>query len=382
MPASPRTPVPSSSRMTSVSAWSSAVCPSAIRAAPTRSAAASSAAWRAARAAASSEPAATRTPTTSTGTPRRAPSARTNSASRAESGRRPWSTCRTCRRRPRAPARRSRAWSSATESAPPETPIKTVSPPASIAWRRMVRSAAWTRSTSAALQAYPDLAVLEVLLLPDRDGALEGVDRVTAGLEGVAAVRGRHRDEHRRLADLESADAVEHRHAPHARPARADRAADLAHLCLGHGRVRLVLEELHRAPVGLVTDDTGEDDDAASAGIVHVLGDGIWGERRVDDAEDVSGMFDHFTARLGRGTASARTAISIISPLASPEAPARLALRPLTGGNRHSSTMALTSLVSSIISPLASPEAPARLALPFRSFHRSPQRRHRFGSHC
>src|SRR2546428_224692 len=49
MPASPRTPVPSSSRMTSVSAWSSAVCPSAIRAAPTRSAAVSSAAWRAAR---------------------------------------------------------------------------------------------------------------------------------------------------------------------------------------------------------------------------------------------------------------------------------------------------------------------------------------------
>src|SRR5881396_2860237 len=257
MPASPRTPVPSSSRMTSVSAWSSAVCPSAIRAAPTRSAAVSSAAWRAARAAASTEPAATRTPTTSTDTPRRAPSARTNSAAR---------------------ARRSRTWSSATESAPPETPIKTVSPPASIAWRRMVRSAAWTRSTSAALQAHPDLAVLEVLLLPHRNGALEGVDRIAAGLEGVAAVRGRHRDEHRRLADLEPADAVEYRHAPHARPARADRAADLAHLRLGHGRVRLVLEELHRAPVGLVADDTGEDDDAAGAGIVHGLRDGVGGE--------------------------------------------------------------------------------------------------------
>src|SRR6266566_2987215 len=299
-----------------------------------------------------------------------AASARTNSASRAESGRRPWSTCRTCSRRSRAPARRSRTWSSATESAPPETPIKTVSPPASIAWRRMVRSAAWTRSTSAALQAHPDLAVLEVLLLPHRDGALEGVDRIAAGLEGVAAVRCRHRDEHRRLADLEPADAVEYRHAPHARPARADRAADLAHLRLGHGRVRLVLEELHRAPVGLVADDTGEDDDAAGAGIVHGLRDGVGGEGAIDDGEDVvghftarpnglrltlafstisplasaierpaarTGIFDHFTARLAGGTGSARTP-KAISPLASPEAPARLALPPLTGGNRQSSS--------------------------------------------
>src|SRR5437899_7330618 len=233
MPASPRTPVPSSSRMTSVSAWSSAVCPSAIRAAP------------------------------------------------------------------------------------------------------------WTRSTSAARQATPDLAVLEVLLLPPRDGALEGVDRIAARLEGVAAVRGRPRDEHRRLADLEPADAVEYRHAPHARPARADRAADLAHLRLGHGRVRLVLEELHRAPVGLVADDAGEDDDAAGAGIVHGLRDGVGGERAIDDGEDVvghftarpnglrltlafstisplasaierpaarTGMFDHCTARLAGGTGSARTA--------------------------------------------------------------------------
>src|SRR5207249_11112431 len=154
------------------------------------------------------------------------------------------------------------------------------------------------------------------------------------------------------------ADAVEYRHAPHARPARADRAADLAHLRLGHGRVRLVLEELHRAPVGLVADDTGEDDDAAGAGIVHGLRDGVGGEGAIDDGEDVVG---HFTAR--PNGLRLTLAFSIISPLASPEAPARLAL-PLTGGNRHRSTMALTSLVCSIISPLASPEAPARLALP------------------
>src|SRR5439155_1236322 len=104
----------------------------------------------------------------------------------------------------------------AGESAPPETPIRTVSPPASIAWRRMVRSAAGTRSTgSAALQADPHLAVLEVLLLPHGDGALERVDRVATGLEGVAAVRGGHGDQHRRFADLEPADTMQHRDAAH-----------------------------------------------------------------------------------------------------------------------------------------------------------------------
>src|SRR5438552_15514349 len=45
-----------------------------------------------------------------------------------------------------------------------------------------------------------------------------------------------------------------------------------------------------------------------------------------------------------------RLAFSVISPLASPEAPARLALP--------------SRLAFSVISPLASPEAPARLALP------------------
>src|SRR5881296_3583483 len=110
-------------------------------------------------------------------------------------------------------------------------------------------------------------------------------------------------------------------------------------------------------------------------------------QAQIDDGVDVIGMFDHLTARLAGGTGSARTATthrgnrhrstmaltslvcSIISPLASPEAPARLAL-PLTGGNRHRSTMALTSLVCSIISPLASPEAPARLALPLTGGNR------------
>src|SRR5213594_5238945 len=175
------------------------------------------------------------------------------------------------------PARRC---SSATESAPPDTATKTVSPPASIAWRRMVRSI-WSRGATRlpALETHPDLAVLEVLLLPDRDGALERVDRVPARLERVAPMRGGDGDEHARLADLEPADAMEHRHPLHPGPAPADALADLAHLRLGHRGVRLVLEELHGPPPRLVPHDAGEDDDATGAGLLDRGRDRVGRER-------------------------------------------------------------------------------------------------------
>src|SRR5207245_4838446 len=104
---------------------------------------------------------------------------------------------------------------------------------------------------------------------------------------------------------------------------------------------------------------------------------------------------DHFTARFAGGTGSARTT-SIISPLASPAAPAQLARprsfhRSLRRRHRLSShdldhfTARFaggtgSARTTSIISPLASPAAPARLARP-RSFHRSLRRRHRLSSH-
>jgi hypothetical protein len=130
-------------------------------------------------------------------------------------------------------------------------------------------------------------AVLEVLFLPHRDGALERVDRVAARLEGIAAMRGRYGDEHRGLADLEPADAMENGHALDLRPARADGQADLAQLGLGHRGVGLVLEELHRPPARLVAHDAGEDHDAAGARIVDQRGEGIGRERMLDDLEHV-----------------------------------------------------------------------------------------------
>src|SRR5881409_1418115 len=283
IPASPRIPVPWRTRISTVSAWSSAVWPSAMRAAPTRSA-------HAVRAAASRDPRrSTVTVATSTGTPSRWPSRRTASASRAESARSPWSTWSAWSRRLHAGASAASECRSATESAPPDTATKTHSPPASIAWRRMVRSTRSSKVTTLPpLETHPDLAVLEVLLLPDGHRALERVDRVLARRERLRAMRRRHRDEHARLADLEPADAVEHRHAPHPGPAGAEPLADLVHLRLRHRRVRFVLEELHGSPLRLVPHDAGEDDDAAGARILDRGGDRVGRERCEDDPVGVA----------------------------------------------------------------------------------------------
>ena len=92
-----------------------------------------------------------------------------------------------------------------------------------------------------------------------------------------------HRDEHARFTDLETPDAVEDDHALDAGPPRADLLADLAHLGLGHRRVRLVLEELHGPPPRLVPHDAGEDDDATGAGLLDRGRDRVGRERRRDD---------------------------------------------------------------------------------------------------
>src|SRR5262245_42261206 len=54
----------------------------------------------------------------------------------------------------------------------------------------------------------PLLAADVELLLPQRHGLLEGVDRLAARLEGSRAVCGRDGDHDARLADLDPADAM------------------------------------------------------------------------------------------------------------------------------------------------------------------------------
>src|SRR3954466_10329664 len=55
----------------------------------------------------------------------------------------------------------------------------------------------------------PVVATRVVLLLPDRDRLLEGVDAVSGRVECRAAVGTRHHDRHRRLAQREQARAME-----------------------------------------------------------------------------------------------------------------------------------------------------------------------------
>src|SRR6266850_6932534 len=116
----------------------------------------------------------------------------------------------------------------------------------------------WTRTTrlvavlTLRLQSDPDLAVLEVLLLPDRHRLLQRVDGEAARLEGLGAMGRGHRDHHARLTDLQAADAVHEGDACDRGPAAPDGRADLAHLGQRHGAVGHVLEELHPAPTGLV----------------------------------------------------------------------------------------------------------------------------------
>src|SRR5262249_36997022 len=158
------------------------------------------------------------------------------------------------------------------ESPPPDTPIKTVSPPASIAWRRMKSSTRARSFTSPPLEAHPYLAILEVLFLPDRHRLLQGVDGEFAGVERLASMSGRHSDEHTRFPDRQPARPVLHGHPPNAGPARANDGGDFAHLDLGHGRVGFVFEELDAAAAGLVAHDAREDHDAAGARVVHESG--------------------------------------------------------------------------------------------------------------
>src|SRR5438034_4620088 len=87
----------------------------------------------------------------------------------------------------------------------------------------------------------PVRAVGGVLFLPDRHGLFEPVDAPLASRDRLRPVGARNRDHDRRIADLQLAGAVSHRH-PRLRPLLGDLGADLAHLRGRHLGVRLVVE--------------------------------------------------------------------------------------------------------------------------------------------
>src|SRR3954465_14798132 len=79
--------------------------------------------------------------------------------------------------------------------------VETRDPPVSPAGQRL-----------AGLRADPHLAPLKNLLLPDRHGFLDFLNREAAGLKGVVAVRGGDCDHDARFGNLHGTDAVDDRH--------------------------------------------------------------------------------------------------------------------------------------------------------------------------
>src|SRR5207253_4841954 len=91
----------------------------------------------------------------------------------------------------------------------------------------------------------PDLAVLEELLLPDGDCALEFAYGPLARLEGRAPVRGAHGDYDGGLAYLCASGAVDYPDMLYTET-RVSLRAEPSHLCQGHRRVGFV-DEVERS---------------------------------------------------------------------------------------------------------------------------------------
>src|SRR6266446_931289 len=140
-------------------------------------------------------------------------------------------------------------------------------------WELRCRFRAWRRpGYGGKLAVGPDGAVFEVFFLPDGHGALEGVDGEAASVKGGGAVGGADDDEDAGFADLEAAEAVDHGDAMDA-VFFVELRADFAHFGEGHGFVGFVVEVKGWAIVGLVADETVEDDDGAVFGRAHVAGE-------------------------------------------------------------------------------------------------------------
>ena len=97
----------------------------------------------------------------------------------------------------------------------------------------------------------PDVAALEVLVLPDRRDLLDALDRVAARGKRVRAMRRRRRDHDAGLADLEAAGAmVDGQRASTATALRLP-SAIRSNAFTASGRIRFVVQPQH-APPGIV----------------------------------------------------------------------------------------------------------------------------------
>jgi len=135
-------------------------------------------------------------------------------------------------------------------------------------------------------------AVGELLLLPDGNGFLEGIDDPAAGVEGGAAMGGGDRDEDAGFADGEAAEAMDDGDVA-GREVLDGLGAEEVHLLQGHLLVGFVVEVQGWAATGVVANDAVENTDSSVRSRFNRPLDG----RRVDGLTDES---DHRSGWLGR----------------------------------------------------------------------------------
>ena len=127
----------------------------------------------------------------------------------------------------------------------------------------------------------PNGAVFEVLLFPDGDGALKGVNGEAAGVKSGAAMGRADGDEHAGFADFETAEAMDDSDAVNGE-FFVQQGGDFSHFGKRHRFVSLVVEIKSGAIVGLIADEAIKRDDSAVFGSADVSGEG----RHVDGIAD------------------------------------------------------------------------------------------------
>jgi hypothetical protein len=132
----------------------------------------------------------------------------------------------------------------------------------------------------------PDGAIFEELLLPDGDGALEGVDGEAASVKGCGAMGGAYGDEDAGFADFKAAEAVDNSQPMDGEPF-VDGVADLANFREGHGFVGLVFEVECTAAVRFVAYETVEGDDGSIVVSADFVGNCRALDGRMDQGEKV-----------------------------------------------------------------------------------------------
>src|SRR5882762_14005 len=119
----------------------------------------------------------------------------------------------------------------------------------------------------------PDGAIDEVLLFPDRNCALEGINQPAAGLEGRTSMSRRYNDEDAGFADLQASEAMDYFHIADFEFGQGLEGKFL-HFLERHGLVGFILQVQRLATASVVADDALEDGGGAVFGTLEDIGDG------------------------------------------------------------------------------------------------------------